>query len=89
MDKPYRIRIQTTREARQIANLLREGDPPIWVNDAAGRTLALDLRNLSPADAAQVAARISSAEESGDPPREDVPYHDLYWSEERLLRWPD
>ena len=23
------------------------------------------------------------------PPAEDVPYHDLYWSEERLLRWPD
>jgi len=40
----------------------------------------LDLRNLTPADAAQVAARISSAADSSDTPREDVPYHDLYWS---------
>ena len=21
--------------------------------------------------------------------RQDVPYHDLYWSEARVLRWPD
>ena len=73
----------------QIANLLREGDPPIWVNDAGGRTLTLDLRNLTPACAAQAAARIWSAANSSDAPREDVPYHDLYWSEARLLRWPD
>ena len=88
-DKPYRVRIQVGREARQIANLLREGDPPIWVNDAGGRTLTLDLRNLTPACAAQAAARIWSAANSSDAPREDVPYHDLYWSEARLLRWPD
>jgi L-seryl-tRNA(Ser) seleniumtransferase len=88
-DKPHRVRIQVGREARQIANLLREGDPPIWVNEAAGRTLTLDLRNLTPACATQAAARICSAANSSDAPREDVPYHDLYWSEARLLRWPD
>jgi uncharacterized pyridoxal phosphate-dependent enzyme len=86
---PHRVHIQVTREARQIANLLREGDPPIWVNAAADRTLTLDLRNLTPADATQVAVRIGLAEKSNDAPREDVPYHDLYWSEARLLRWPD
>jgi hypothetical protein len=88
-DAPHRIRIPVTREARHIANLLREGDPPIWVNDATGRTLVLDLRNLTLADAAKAAERILSALNSKDTPVEDVPYHDLYWSEVRLLRWPD
>ena len=87
--KPYRVHIQVKREAREIANLLREGDPSIWVNSAADRTLGLDLRNLKAADAAMVADRILAAEESTERPREDVPYHDLYWSEARLLRWPD
>jgi uncharacterized pyridoxal phosphate-dependent enzyme len=86
---PHRVRIQVTREARQIANLLREGDPPIWINSATDRTLVLDLRNLTPADAVRIAERIGLAEKSSDGPREDVPYHDLYWSEARLLRWPD
>jgi uncharacterized pyridoxal phosphate-dependent enzyme len=86
---PHRIRIPVTREARQIANLLREGDPPIWVNDATGRALVLDLRNLTLADAAQSAERILRAMSSSDTPLEDAPYHDLYWSEARLLRWPD
>jgi D-glucosaminate-6-phosphate ammonia-lyase len=88
-DAPHRIRISVTREARHIANLLREGDPPIWVNDATGRSLLLDLRNLTLADAAQTAERILWAMNSKDTPVEDVPYHDLYWSEARLLRWPD
>jgi L-seryl-tRNA(Ser) seleniumtransferase len=88
-DAPHRIRIPVTREARHIANLLREGDPPIWVNDATGRTLVLDLRNITLADAAQAAERILSAMKSKESPIEDVPYHDLYWSEARLLRWPD
>ncbi len=88
-DAPHRIRIVVTREARHIANLLREGDPPIWVNDATGRTLVLDLRNLTLADAAQAAERILRAMNSKETPAEDVPYHDLYWSEARLLRWPD
>jgi L-seryl-tRNA(Ser) seleniumtransferase len=88
-DAPHRIRIPVTREARHIANLLREGDPPIWVNDATGRTLVLDLRNITLADAARAAERILSAMNSKDTPVEDVPYHDLYWSEARLLRWPD
>jgi D-glucosaminate-6-phosphate ammonia-lyase len=85
----HRVRITAPREARQIANLLREGDPPIWVNGASGNTLVLDLRNLTPADATVVADRILSAANSTDTPREDVPYHDLYWSEARLMRWPD
>ena len=46
-DVPHRIRIPVAREARHIANLLREGDPPIWVNDATGQSLVLDLRNLT------------------------------------------
>ena len=87
--QPHRVGIQTSRDARQIANLLREGDPPIWVNDAIGSVLTLDLRNLTAAGAAQVAARILSAMSSNAQPNEDVPYHDLYWSEARLLRWPD
>jgi uncharacterized pyridoxal phosphate-dependent enzyme len=87
--KPHRVSIQVTRDARQVANLLREGDPPIWVNDATGRALILDIRNLSAADAAEVARRIQSAMSSTAAPEEDVPYHDLYWSEARLLRWPD
>jgi uncharacterized pyridoxal phosphate-dependent enzyme len=88
-DAPHRIRIVVTREARHIANLLREGDPPIWLNDATGRTLVLDLRNLTLEDAAEAAERILRAMNSKDTPAEDVPYHDLYWSEARLLRWPD
>ena len=88
-DAPHRIRIPVTREARHIANLLREGDPPIWVNDATGRTLVLDLRNLTLTGAAQAAERILWAMNAKDTPVEDVPYHDLYWSEARLLRWPD
>jgi hypothetical protein len=35
------------------------------------------------------AERILWAMNSKDTPTEDVPYHDLYWSEARLLRWPD
>jgi uncharacterized pyridoxal phosphate-dependent enzyme len=88
-DAPHRIRICVTREARQIANLLREGDPAIWVNDATGRTLVLDLRNVTLDDASLAAERISQAMNSKDAPVEDVAYHDLYWSEARLLRWPD
>jgi hypothetical protein len=88
-DVPHRIRIAVTRQARDIANLLREGDPHIWFNDATGRTLVLDIRNLTLADAAQAAERILCAMNSKDTPSEDVPYPDLYWSEARLLRWPD
>jgi uncharacterized pyridoxal phosphate-dependent enzyme len=88
-DVHHRIRIPVPREARHIANLLREGDPPIWVNDAVDRTLVVDIRNLNLADAAQITERILCAMNSKDRPVEDVPYHDLYWSEARLLRWPD
>ena len=85
----HRVGIQIARDARPVANLLREGDPPIWVNDATGRTLILDIRNLTAEGAAEVARRIQSAVSSNAEPDEDVPYHDLYWSEARLLRWPD
>ena len=87
--KPHRVKVEVTRDARHVANLLREGDPAIWVNDAAGRMLVLDLRALGLADVDLVAERILAADRSAAMPLEDVPYHDLYWSEERLLRWPD
>ena len=77
--------------ARQLANVLREGRPSIWARDASDRagsgTLVLDLRRLSLGEAAAVGARI--LESLGRQPAEDVPYHDLYRSRERLLRWPD
>ncbi len=84
--KPHKIVIELTRDARKIANLLREGEPPIWVNDATGQLLALDLRAVHLEDAAAIANAIASA--TGEP-REDVPFHDLYYSEERLMLWPD
>jgi D-glucosaminate-6-phosphate ammonia-lyase len=85
-DRPYRLAIDLPGDARKVANLLREGEPAIWVNDAAGRTLVLDLRAVRIEDAAVIAHAIANA--TGEP-REDVPFHDLYYSEERLLRWPD
>jgi uncharacterized pyridoxal phosphate-dependent enzyme len=86
---PHRIRIAVPREARSVANLLREGEPSIWVNDAIGHNITLDLRNVTLTGAEQAAERIVWAMNSKESPVEDVPYHDLYWSEKRLLRWPD
>jgi seryl-tRNA(Sec) selenium transferase len=70
-----------------VANVLREGG--IWVRDAFGATLVLDLRRLNEQEAAIVADRIRAVVENRVQPKEDVPYHDLYRSRERLLRWPD
>ena len=83
--------------ARQLANLLREGDPPVWVADASDEasddagesSITLDLRVMDQADAEAIAAAIAEALADPKPPSDDVPYHDLYVSEEKLLRWPD
>ena len=79
--------------ARQLANLLREGAPPIWVadasDDAGGASITLDLRVMSQADAEAISLAISEALADPKPPSDDIPYHDLYVSEEKLLRWPD
>lgn len=81
---------ETDLEARVLANSLREGDPPVWINhaDDTNRELWLDLRVLNEADAAAIARRIAEAIRNPRLPAEDVPYHDLYWSERRLLEWP-
>ena len=80
----------TVTSARALANRLREGDPPVWVNrvDDRNRELWLDLRVMTEADAAAIARRIGEALQNPEVPTEDVPYHDLYWSERRLLEWP-
>jgi L-seryl-tRNA(Ser) seleniumtransferase len=77
--------------ARAVANRLREGDPPLWVHDAddAAGELHLDLRVMSVEDARVVAERVADALANPRAPVEDVPFHDLYWSERRLLEWPE
>ena len=77
--------------ARAIANALREGRPPVWVlrADDDRRELWLDLRVMTEADAGAIGARITEISKNWHPPDEDVAYHDLYWSERRLLEWPD
>ena len=77
--------------AQQLANLLREGTPPIWVADATdgaglGR-LCVDLRRLTVEAAGVICDRVR--ESLGKRPAEDVPYHDLYRSVDRLTNWPD
>jgi D-glucosaminate-6-phosphate ammonia-lyase len=77
--------------AQQLANLLREGTPPIWVADAtdgerSGRVY-LDLRRLTVDEAGVICERVW--ESLGKRPVEDVPYHDLYRSVDRLANWPD
>ena len=80
----------TDLSARALANCLREGDPPVWVNrvDDANQELWLDLRVANEADATAIARRIAETIRNPGIPAEDVPYHDLYWSERRLLEWP-
>jgi L-seryl-tRNA(Ser) seleniumtransferase len=73
--------------AQTVANVLREAG--IWVRDALGNTLVLDLRRLNEQEIAPLAGRLRDAAENRLQPKEDVPYHDLYRSRERLLRWPD
>ena len=86
-----RIPAESGLSARAVANRLREGNSPVWVNraDDDSRSLWLDLRVMTEADAGAIAERIFDALENPEPPIEDVPYHDLYWSERRLLEWPD
>ncbi|MBI3697706.1 MAG: aminotransferase class V-fold PLP-dependent enzyme [Acidobacteria bacterium] len=98
---PHRLALQVDHAAagltaQALANLLREGRPAIWPQDAvdgAGSgTVVLDLRRLNEQEAAVVCDRILEIVEGpaeGKRPAEDVPYHDLYRSAERLLRWPD
>jgi len=76
--------------ARAVANSLREGDPPVWVSEADDerRELHLDVRVMNEDDARRIGERLASAFEDPEPPAEDVPFHDLYWSERRLLEWP-
>jgi L-seryl-tRNA(Ser) seleniumtransferase len=92
----HKIRVRVDHSAarmtaQQLANCLREGRPAIWVEDAVDSggagTVTLDLRRLSPQEADLACKRI--LENLGDRPGEDVPYHDLYRSLDRLLRWPD
>ena len=85
----HKLSIHVGAPARRVANLLREGAPAIWVNDAEGESIAIDLRYLRAGDAPLIAHRIAEAAASDAAPREDVPYHDLYYSAARLLRWPD
>ena len=82
--------------AQGLANLLREGRPPIWVQDAVdgpgSGTVTVDLRRLTPEEAAGICNRLQEILEAPPErkrPLEDVPYHDLYRSLDRLLRWPD
>ena len=82
--------IPSTVSARAVANRLREGDTPVWVkhaDDDAGE-LHLDLRVMSKLDATAIAELVADELENPAAPLEDVPYHDLYWSERRLLEWP-
>ena len=80
----------TDMSARALANRLREGDPPVWVNraDDGNRELWLDLRVMTGEDAEAIARQIAETLRNPGAPAEDVPYHDLYWSERRLLEWP-
>lgn len=93
---PHRVAIDISQipkcrdqSARRVANLLREGDPPVWVNGAHGSTVVLDLRAPSVEDAEAIGKQVLAMAVSGDQPNEDVPYHDLYWSAARLAAWPD
>jgi L-seryl-tRNA(Ser) seleniumtransferase len=91
---PHRVDLRIDTEmtgltAQALANVLREGTPPIWSRDALGDTLVLDLRRLNEEEVGLLADRVRQALTERRLPREDPPYHDLYRSRERLLRWPD
>jgi hypothetical protein len=76
--------------ARQLANRLREAQPSVWLAgaDDARREIHVDLRVMDDGSAAAVAEAIASAICKAEAPVEDVAYHDLYWSERRLMEWP-
>ncbi len=92
--EPWEVAIPLPTEfggsARWLANRLREGEPPVWVSraDDASRRLWMDLRVLRESDAPTLAKRILEALEDPGGPGDEPPYHDLYWSERRLLEWP-
>ena len=50
----------------------------------AGYTAVMD-----EADAHAIGETIARLIENPRAPEEDVAFHDLYWSEQRLLKWPD
>ena len=88
-----RVRLpdRLTCSATSVANALREGDPPVWVQraDDRNRELWVNLRVMTVEDAVAIARRIAEYLRDPESPVEDVAYHDLYWSERRLLEWPD
>ena len=95
---PCSVEVEVPREktgltARQFANALREGDPSIWVRSAhdgeGTERISLSLTVMDQADARSIGETIALLIENPRPPKEDVAFHDLYWSEQRLLNWPD
>ncbi len=96
-DSPSLVEVEippsTGLSARQFANRLREGDPQIWVRSATDHRgaprISLSLYVMDEQDAELIGQTISRALANPAPPAEDVPFHDLYHSEERLMKWPD
>lgn len=88
--RPHRVEVRVEgRTAQSLANVLREGTPAIWAQDALGGTMVVDLRRLSAEEVGIIVDRLREAVMEKREPQEDGPYHDLYRSRERLLRWPD
>ena len=77
--------------ARQFANVLRESDPALWVNRASDKggcgTISLNLRVMDEADASAVGEALKRLMDDPREPQQNIPFHDLYWSEERLMKW--
>lgn len=77
--------------ARQFANALRESDPALWVNAAddkgSGPTISLNLRVMDEADAGAIGEALKRLMDDPREPQQNIPFHDLYWSEERLMKW--
>jgi L-seryl-tRNA(Ser) seleniumtransferase len=77
--------------ARQFANSLREGEPSVWVRSAddkdGSRMIALNLRVMDESDADLIGKTIKHLIENPKAPDDNVPFHDLYWSEKRLMKW--
>ena len=77
--------------ARQFANVLRESDPVLWVNAADDKghcpTISLNLRVMDEADADAIGEALKRLMDNPREPQQNIPFHDLYWSEERLMKW--
>ena len=95
---PCSVDVEVPREktgltARQFANVLREGDPQIRVrgarDDGGTERISLNLAVMDAADADTIGCTIAALIKNPKPPQDDLPFHDLYWSEERLMKWPD